>query len=160
MQSFFEIFSNREIALFIWVIILILFLFSKKDTRHSLKGLVKAFFAKKLITLFVLMVLYVFGIVLILYKLTFWKGDLMKDTVFWFLSVASIMFFNINKVESKQYFKNHIYETIKWTIILEFVMNFYTFTLPTELFLLPFIILVSATKTFAEVSVVQPYALA
>ncbi len=152
MKIVFDIFSNREVALMVWITILLLFLFTKRDTRKSFGGLVKAFFAKKLITLFSLMAVYVFAIVFILYKLTFWENDLLKDTLFWFFSIAAVMFFNANKADTTNFFSKNICEAIRWTIILEFIINFYSFSFPIELVLVPILILIGATQAFAEVS--------
>lgn len=152
MKIVFDIFSNREVSLFIWLTILLGFLFTKKDTRTSFGGLIKAFFATKLIGLFSLMTIYVSAIIFILYKFAFWEKDLLKDTLFWFFSVASVMFFNANKVETINFFSKNIREAIKWTFILEFILNFYSFSLPLELVLVPLLILIAATQAFAEVS--------
>lgn len=147
-----DIFSNREIAILIWLIALLLFFILNKTTREPSGGLIKLFFGRQIFTIFCLMTLYVFGIIYLLYKLSFWNNELIKDTVFWFCTVAIVMFFNTNKVDNKKYFKKILLDAIKWTGIIEFVMNFYTFSLPVELILVPLLTLIGATKVFAEVS--------
>jgi cytochrome c biogenesis protein CcdA len=93
----------------------------------------------------------VIGILFLLSKMSFWDFSILKDTIFWFFSVALVMFFNANNINSNSYFFDIARDSVKWTIILEFITNFYTFSLPIELILIPILIVVAFTQAFAEV---------
>ena len=60
------------------------------------------------------------------------------------------LYSSINKVKNWVYFKEVIRDTLKWTIILEFITNFYTFSLLFEFFLIPFIIFIGSLIAYSE----------
>ncbi len=144
-------FSNREIAVFAWIGLIILILLIKKDVRKSMGGVIKAFFAKKLIIIFSLLTCYVSVVIFFLFKLSFWDKELLKDTIYWFCSLAMVLFFNASNITSSNYFVKVIRESVKWTIILDLLLNLYTFSLVTELILMPIIIMLVGTQAYAEV---------
>jgi hypothetical protein len=100
-----------------------------KSIRQSFVGIIKALFAWKisvsLLAFFLHTVLYVF----ILFQIGLWDVSLLKDTVIWTLGFGFISLMNINKVNDNAYFKKVFIDTIKWTIAIEFIVNFFTFRL-------------------------------
>jgi hypothetical protein len=63
---------------------------------------------------------------------------------------AFVTFFNINKAaEDEHYFKNVILDNIKFILILEFIINFYSFSLVIELVVIPIITLIVMLSTYA-----------
>jgi len=67
-----------------------------------------------------------------------------KDSISWFLITGLIILFNINKAEAnKNYFLDIIKDSLKFTILLEFVVNIYNFSLLGELFFIPTIVIIS-----------------
>jgi len=150
MQTILDTFTNRELALIIWLTLALFASTLRKDIRESLGQLLKGLFARKLFTLFALLTLYVFGTILALHFWGLWDISLLKDTLFWFFTVALVLYFNVHKAKDTRYFKNILTESFKWTIVIEFLVNFYTFSLVTELIMLPILILVSATQAVSE----------
>lgn len=152
MNNLFNIFSTREVALAIWVLIFLIFVSRTKDVRHSIVGVVKAFFDRKLILAFSTLLLYILFIVFILSYIGFWDISLLKNTVLWLLFSGIVLFMNINKVESVNYFSKLIKDNIKIIAVWEFIFNFYTLSLAWELLFIPVVFMFSAIEIFAEYS--------
>ena len=150
MKSFFEEFNNREIAIIIWILVFIILMSFAKDIRESFRGIIKVFFAKKLMMIFLSLIAYTIFIVYFLLRLKFWDFELLKDTFFWFFGVAFLLVFNISDKTDIGFFKKTLIHSFKWTIIIEFISNLYVFGLLIELMLVFFLILFSMMKPFAE----------
>ncbi len=90
------------------------------------------------------MSIYVLGIIFVLYKCNFWDASLIKDSIAWFVVVGLIMLMTANKaLDNPKHFRKVIWENVKFTIYLEFIINLYVFSLPMELVLSFVIILFS-----------------
>jgi hypothetical protein len=150
MQVFFDFFSTREISSIFWTLILVLWLITKDKIRISIWQVVKSLFSKRLILIIALSICYITLLLTFLYNIGFWDKALLKDSIFWFFTISLGMFFNVYKIENSNYFKDVFRDIIKWTIFLEFIINFYTFNLATELILMPVVMLLGATKAHAE----------
>jgi hypothetical protein len=143
-----EIFSNREISLFIWLGIFILFVLTQKSMRNSLKDFVKLLFGKYFLTIYLTLGIYLFGVFSLLKAIGLWTSADIKDSFFWLFSVAFFLVFSLNKANNSNYFKEILIDTIKMIAILEFVINFYNFSLVTELILLPILIFIVMLQAF------------
>jgi len=143
-------FTNREIALFIWVLIFILFTLSRKNLRECYLKIIKAFFVRQILTEFFLQILYIFLILLVLLKYKIWGYAILKETIFWWAGVAVGALFKTNEIKNASYFKNIILKNIRWAFFLEFIVNLYTFKLVTELFLVPIIIFTGLVTSFTK----------
>jgi hypothetical protein len=150
MSNILNIFSTREIAVFIWLLILLIFVSRTKDVRNSIVRVIKAFFNRKLFLAFCTLLIYILLVVFILSVIGFWDISLLKDTVFWTLFSGVVLFMNINKVENVNYFSSLIKDNIKVIVIWEFLFNFYTFSLIGELVLIPVVSLFSIMEVFEE----------
>jgi hypothetical protein len=142
--------SNREVAIVIWLAVLTLFMLINQDTRKGLFGLLKALFDIKIMRVLIALTFYVLLLTVGFYKIRAWHLYLLKDSVLWFFSVALVIFFNINKVDNNSYFRDIINDSIKWAIFLEFAMNFYTFSLMTELIIAPLLAFITIIKVYSE----------
>jgi hypothetical protein len=133
-----DLFNNREEALVIWLVILFILLLSFKSTRKSLHGVLKAVLNKKILTVLIAMVVYVGLVVFLLYELNFWDAFLTKDTIFWFVGVALILLFSVDKATEAggHYFMRVIRDALALIVVLEFIVNFYAFNLWIEMILL------------------------
>ncbi|MBO9683560.1 MAG: hypothetical protein J7502_12975 [Flavisolibacter sp.] len=150
MQKLFELFSTREIAFLTWLIIGLLAMTFGADIRKAMVGVLKALFGRKIFSILLLMSLYVTAVVLLLWKVRFWDTYLFKDTVFWFFSFAIVTFFSINKAEDNSFFKSLVGDCFKWMLFIEFFVNFYTFSLTTELIMFPIIVFIALIQAFSK----------
>lgn len=150
MISFFKEFTNRELAIFIWIGLFIVAMLFIKDVRNSVARLFRSLLSRKLQMIFIPLCVYSFLIVYLLRVFKFWDYSLLKDTIFWFFGVAFSQIFRITNGVSMSFFKKIIIDSIKITIILEFILNTYAFNLPIELVLVLGLIILSALKPLAE----------
>lgn len=74
----------------------------------------------------------------------------MKDTFVWAFGTAFIMIYRSVKVKDWDYFKEVVKDMLKWIIILEFITDFYVFSLPFELFLIPFLTIIATLIAYSE----------
>jgi len=150
MNEFLDSFSTRELAISIWIIIALVACLFSKSIRQSLGGVLKALFAWKILASLFAFYFNTSFYIFILYKLEFWNVALLKDTIIWSLSFGFVSLMNINKINSTKYFKNVFLDAIKWTIVNEFVINFFTFSLIKEIILVPIIVLSAVLQAFAS----------
>lgn len=150
MEKIFDSFSTRELAIGLWIFIAFTACLFSKNIRQSILGVLKALFAWKisvsLLAFFVHTAFYVF----LLYKIGVWDISLLKDTVIWALSFGFVSLININKVNDAKYFKNVFINAIKWTIAIEFIVNFFTFSLTKEIILVPILVFSAALQAVAS----------
>lgn len=150
MDKILDSLSTREIAWAIWTLIMLIVCMFGKNIRKSMLSVLKALFAWKisisLLTFFIHTSIYVF----ILFKLGFWDISFLKDTIIWTLSFGFLSLMNINKVDSSEYFKKIFIDALKWTIGIEFIVNFFTFSLTKELILVPILVFSAMIQTVAS----------
>jgi hypothetical protein len=115
-------------------------------------GIVTSFMKWRIQKVFFLFILYNSCVVYILYKLFIWQPYILKDTLFWFIGGACTQFMNVYKASEKGYFKKPIVEMLKWTILLEFIINLYSFDLLAELFIIPIMTVLSILDYYLKVN--------
>ncbi len=146
-----NLFNNREIATAIWLLVIFIFLLFKIDTRKILLNLIKPFFKIKILFPIFLMLTYTTGIVFVLYQINFWNISLLKDTVVWFCFTGILMMINfVTSDISQNLFKKIIVNNIKLVIIVEFIVNTYTFSLVGELILIPVVTFIAILEVFIK----------
>lgn len=143
------IFNNREIALLLWLAVIFLAVLLSK-LRKSLVPIVKILTSKMFLIIFSLIGAYLFGIILLLKNLEVWQTSNLKDVLFWLFTVGLLLVLKINDAKSNTYFKGIFLSAIKWTIILEFVVNLYSFSLFSEIVILPVLVFLAMTQAVAE----------
>jgi hypothetical protein len=143
--------NNREIATAIWLTIIFLWALSISGVRRSIRDLLKVFFNKKIFIPLIGMLLYIVCMVVVFKKIGFWDESATKDTVLWVLGSAFTTYFSLNKAaQDDSYFKNVILDNLKFILILEFVVNLYSFSLPAELIVIPIVSLIVMLNAYAE----------
>ncbi|MEX1201354.1 MAG: hypothetical protein WEB02_11245 [Methylophaga sp.] len=146
-----QLFSNREIAVSIWMLIFLSWAFTKKEVRDSAKHVVRAFCHRAILIIFALMTGYVYLIVDSLSSMGLWDLDQLKNTVLWFIFVASVELFKANTGhEEEDYFRKSIKGHFKLIVILEFIVAFQSFSLIAELIIVPISTLVVLLLVVSE----------
>jgi hypothetical protein len=146
----FDLFSTREIAFIFWVMAGVAAMMFGKNLRISMLAVVESIFATKIFLVALLLLFYVIVTVWVLWKFGLWETACVKDTVFWLFSFAMVTFFSINKADDNNYFKTLIKDCFKWTVFIEFVVNFYTFSLAIELIMFPILVFVVLIQAFSQ----------
>ncbi|MEZ4966562.1 MAG: hypothetical protein R2791_15070 [Saprospiraceae bacterium] len=151
MDKIFEVFSTREVALLLWVFLIAILCFLSKGTRASFLSLLKLIFTSStILIIFVLTLDYVLLAVDFLQRIKFWNVSLIKDTVFWTIGTGVVLVFNSVNTKEAFRFNKVLIDVMKWTILLEFIVNFYTFSLIIEIILLPSITFIIMTQVYSE----------
>ncbi|WP_233879917.1 hypothetical protein [Virgibacillus halodenitrificans] len=149
IASFTDIFSSREIASGIWIIIFLIFILSKATIRNSLFNVIRVATAKQLIIPMVIIIIYSTILVLIFSLFSFWQSKYIKDITFWVLFVGIPVIFGAITNNEDNYFMNIIKKNFKFIIVIEFLLSTITFSILTELILLPFLTFLILLETVA-----------
>ena len=148
------IFSTREIASLIYILIFILYALTRKKVKDSAVNVIKVACTPKLLIPFIVMLLYASFIVIILTKLSFWNWIYLKDIIIWVLFAGVPVCFNaVSNTIKEHYFRNMITDNIKFAALVEFFTGTFTFSLIIELIILPvltFFILLQAVSEYKE----------
>jgi hypothetical protein len=136
--------TPRQYAWGSWLLAIIIYCLSIKRIRPDLQWIIKLVISPKLLTAFAMMSAYIIGIVYALYQFGLWDSSLLFKTVMWFVFSGIIASFRaIEQARDIQYFKAVIKDSIKLAILLEFIVNKYTFSYFAELFMAPILVILS-----------------
>jgi len=136
-------FNHREIATAFWLLVLLTFALRKAEIRKSLAAVLRAFFHLKILVPVCLMVLYTATAVTLLAAIGLWNVFLLKDTIVWFCVSAMAMTIRfVTSDDAENIFHKVLTDSIKIVIVLEFIVNTYTFSLPAELIIMPVLTLI------------------
>ncbi len=150
-MNIWEIFSNRELALFIWGIIFLVLILFFSDIRISIIEVVKALSKKQIIISILMAAIYSIIIIYILSIVNFWNISFLKGSIFWFLGAAFVMMMQNNDARTdKTFFRKILKDNLKLILLLEFILNFYFFSLAVELILLPILVFITALAAVAQ----------
>lgn len=152
LEQILNIFSTREISIITWGIILLISSMFIKGMPKIMGDFLKIIGSKIVIIFTLISAIYTTIIVVLLWKLSIWDITFFKDTCLWFLFSSMAVTFNVHKARDFSFFKKIIKDNIKIILVFEFIVNFYTFSLPIELVLVPTISFIGIVQAFAEVS--------
>lgn len=132
------VFDDRELAILIWLLLFLAWVVSRTDLRRLLAGAVKAVVQPPLITVFALMMAYVGLLVYSLALVNIWTIELLGDTLFWVFGPAMILFFRVADASKDQhFFRRTCLLMLRFTVVLEFLVNLYPLNIVAELLLVP-----------------------
>lgn len=135
----------------IWLLALFIYMLVKSDIIKLSTDIIKAFYKSKILVPILLMVAYTTGIVFVLYQINFWNISLLKDTVVLFCFTGILMMINsVTSDINQNFFRQIIVNNIKLIIIVEFIINTYTFSLVGELILIPVVTFIAILKVIIK----------
>jgi hypothetical protein len=137
MSNINKFLDNRELAILVWLIIFLFWALTKKNIRESISEIMKVFFQKVIFITTCLMLFYIGSIVYIFYRFGLWDFTLLSETIMWVIGEAFVMYLNSNKVKNNEYFKIVMIDSLKLTVVIEFIVNLYVFNFWIELILVP-----------------------
>jgi hypothetical protein len=130
-------FSSREIAIGIWLIILAIAALLYTETRQIIFDFVSIFLSRLVFVLVAL--IYTVGVVSLLASNGFWRVDLAKDTVIWFVfSALPVSFTYMMLQDESEVVKSALRANLGTLVLVEFIINTQTYSLWLELLVLPF----------------------
>ncbi len=151
MTELYKLLSNREISILIWsFVIFTILIISAKGGFGQLMNIVKALFSKKFLPFYASFIAYFALIIYFLNSIEIWEFTLYKDFTYWFLTTALVLFFNSNDLKTSKDFTKIALTAISLTIILEFIIGYFNFSLVAELILVPIVTFISILSIVAQ----------
>ena len=137
-----DIFSTRELATAFWVgAILIavgMAIVTNKKIRQGFIGVLKCFFNRKLRKLWEIYFLYIGIITLMFSRSPIWKNIYLKDIILWTLFSGLTICMNAVAGEAdEKYISKVLKDNIRFTVVTEFLLSTFTFSLWVELIIIP-----------------------
>lgn len=150
-----QVFSNREIATTIWLafiaVVLIPYLSSKVDLAGAFFELLKTLFQPKLSLLFGAYAIWISLGAYLLSLVGLWTVYELKSTILWFLFSGAVLLGRaIQHDGDASFFGNILRDQFKVLAIFEFIVVAYSFSLWTELLLIPFVTLLAMVQVVCE----------
>lgn len=134
--------DNREIAALVWLGAAASWVLSQQKLRASIGDVFKAFLQPLIVIPLAAMFAWIGLELWVGARLALWNVTLAKSTLLWTLGSAAVLFFNCAQAASDpRFFRRTIVATIGVAVFVEFFMNLYVMSLPTEL-VLQFVIIV------------------
>lgn len=144
-------FNNREIATAFWLIVFLLFVLKKRNVRKSRSRVFKSFFKPKLLIPFITYCVYASLVLIFLQKIGYWDTDLVKDSIYWFLFAGIVVLGKSASTPiSNSFWKQAIKDHFTVIVVLTFLINLYTFSLPIEFILVPLSFIIVMTGGVAQ----------
>lgn len=150
--------NNREFANLILLIgfALAVGIGTRKSLGPKLLGLLQHLKAPSLLLVLVALIGYVVGVVIAAARLGVWDRTMLYGTAVWFVTVATVSFFNVDRARTDRHFvRSVMLRSIEIAAILEFAASLYVFNLVTELLLQA--ALVAVTVLVAAASQVEEH---
>ena len=133
-----QAFNNREIAIGLWIILGLLFCLSRAELRSSLWNLASALIAPKLLLFFGIVAINVVALCWLLAEIGLWSMSQMPPTILWFVMGGCVFAGRaLQSKEDDQFFRKLFRGSLRLGGIFEFIVVAYTFSLVTELVLVP-----------------------
>lgn len=138
MSNIQEVFNNREVAFGIWEIIAIFYLVFAKSVHSPLKSILLILLSRRFVFLYFIIFSY-FGLMIhFLYTIGFWDITLLKDSIFWILFFfLPLLAKTLENTEGHFFFKKILKENLQLILLVEFILNFWTFKLIIEILIVP-----------------------
>ena len=146
-----DIFTTRELAAGIWLLVFMVWAGLRTEVRKSFIAVLRAALHWKLFVPFMFITGYIVVAVRGLYAVGFWTPDLLKDTVLWFLfSGVALAFSGFQTDNQASIWRRAFIDQLKIIVIVQYLVNTYTFSLWTELILLPLFAMVAMIDAVAN----------
>jgi hypothetical protein len=129
--------DNREKALIFWVVVLIVAGLWMRVGREFVRTTAGILWSRLGLILLVY-VAYVAAVISALAWAGLWMTEVAVATAFWFAGPGMVMFFSVNQAATNKHFLRDLLRRGLWLLLgVEFVVNFFPFSLPVEIVLVP-----------------------
>lgn len=143
--------SNRELAIAIYGIVVLVACILYKNTRVVLGALVKTAFSWKIMLIVLLTLGYIAAGVWILHSLELWGCEHIKETILWAIfSGLAIGAGGITEAKPNQLFLGIIKSQMCVAVVIGFLVNFYSLPFLGELLLFPALVLFGMMGAVSE----------
>jgi hypothetical protein len=136
-----SIFSTRELATGIWLVIFMALVFISPSTRKSAIDVLKTACSRKLIIPFAAILVYAILFTLLLMQISVWEGVYLKEISLWVLFVGvPVCYGAVSPKTESHYFRKILTDNLRFSVIMELIISSFTFHLLIELTILPVIL--------------------
>ncbi|MFA6061898.1 MAG: hypothetical protein WC736_04730 [Gallionella sp.] len=146
--------NNREFATLIWMAIFIGYVFFKdQDGRatNALIQLLRAFLSPKIIMVVAWATFWIALCVWALHYAGAWEFANLKTTLLWGVAFAFVTVLDVGRIsEDHAYFRKTVRDTVSVAVVLTFIAEAYSFSLASELILIPLLTMMSGVKVISE----------
>lgn len=126
--------NNRELAFVIIFTAVSIWIIYDKKPRKSFMDLIKSLLNKNFNRVYIEVLLYTIIICMILYKLNYWEFEFTKDTMIWIVFSSIYLCFKVaDSKGNKIVFKEILRGTFSLLLVMESILNIYTFGLIAEI---------------------------
>ena len=124
---------------------------TNKKIRQGFIGVLKCFFNRKLRKLWEIYFLYIGIITLMFSRFPIWKNIYLKDIILWTLFSGLTICMNAVAGEAdEKYISKVLKDNIRFTVVTEFLLSTFTFSLWVELIIIPITTVIVLFDTVAE----------
>lgn len=155
LRDILGLFTNREFAIATWLILFIILIgilsIHNQELRKSIFDVFKTLLSKPLRILIITLVIYFLVVTYLFSILSFWKNTYLKDIVLWFtLSGIYFVMKSVDSDNSGHYIRNYIKQNIQFSIFINFIVSYFTFSYFVELLLQLFLCLLIIFNVFTK----------
>jgi hypothetical protein len=145
-----DFFNSREKAILFWTVVLVAIVIVKanRDLGESFLAVLRAFAKPKLLLLFGSAALYCAAITFLAKEAGLWHTTALKETAYWFLASGVVLVGNATQADpdDPDYYRDLLRKAVRYTILVEFLVNLYVFPLGVELVLVPILFMFFAMQ--------------
>lgn len=146
-----DIFTSREIAIIFWIVIFFVALLFIKQIRTSILGIIKSAPYSVLLAYFLLFLIYFSSFIYCFYDLGWWDLSNLKDTIIWFVfSGLPIGFSVAQNTFDNSFWKSLVLKNIKLVVLVEFLIDTFTFPLIVEIIMIPIVTVIALLNTVCK----------
>lgn len=145
-----ELFSGRELAVGVYILLIVFYAFLSKRIRPSAINVLKVACCRQLVVPLIIMLCYAGLVTYGLSHLPFWHLRYLKDIIIWIIFAGVPTCYKAVDNKEDHYFRNIVADNFKFSAIVEFISGTFTFPFITELIIQPVIIFVFLLQAIAE----------
>jgi hypothetical protein len=146
-----EVLNGREWASVVWLVIFLMWVVSRRDTRGHLMTIVRVPLSKAVFPRAALMLAYITGVVFAASRVGLWEARLIGATLAWVAASAAAGFFKVLEIpQDRHYFHTAVERGVAITILIDAYINLFVAPFWIEIWLLPAIALVYMLKAVGE----------
>ncbi len=143
--------NNREIAILVWVLVLVGAFSLNAEVRKSFAGVIRALFQRLILIAIGTVLLWTGLCVAVLATFGLWELSNLKTTMMWMTTYALVTLFSINSIAEKpKTLSSLAKQAVAVTTIVVFIGEFHTLPLWGELLLVPSLALTGMMMAIAE----------
>lgn len=147
--------KNRELANLTWLGLFalgfIVLCLVKRDVGVALLRVLRSLVQKTFLMFGALVTAWTTACVVILAYFDLWRWDNLKTTIVWALTFAPVAIFQYRRAETGgEYFRQGVLEAIAATVVVQFLIDEYSFPLGVEFLLVPLLTLLAVLHAIAK----------